>query len=160
MRGSNSCEVLAISSWIKFSIHHARILRSPMKSTNLASQASYLVFQWISMLALIEAETTTETKSTQTSFKKTAPCLCIYFWKGRSSQLYKVDLPNFFVAKLVGNRLFRCSTAKCYSKRFEECKRSVSTSRSKTRSWARDRCLNKERWNSPQRRDIDPSGCL
>lgn len=95
-----------------------------MKRTYLASQASYLLSKWISMLALIEAEKTTKSKSTQTSIKKTAPNLCTYTWKGRSLQLYKVDLPNCFVAQLVRNRLFRCSTAKCYSKKFEECKRS------------------------------------
>lgn len=49
-----------------------------MKSAKLAFQASYLVFQWISMLALIEAETTMKPKSTQTSFKKTAPSLCTH----------------------------------------------------------------------------------
>ena len=76
------------------------------------------------MLTLIEAETTNKLKSSQTSFKKTTPILCIYTSKVRSLQLHRVDLPNFFFTQLVGNRLFRCSTAKCYSKKFEERKRS------------------------------------
>lgn len=73
------------------------------------------------MLTLIEAETTNKLKSSQTSKFQD---VYIYTSKVRSLQLHRVDLPNFFFTQLVGNRLFRCSTAKCYSKKFEERKRS------------------------------------
>ena len=60
------------------------MLRLRMKRTNPLSQANYLVYKRVSMLALIEVETITKPKSKQTSFKKTAPNLCVHIpEKGR-----------------------------------------------------------------------------
>lgn len=108
------------------------------------------------MLTLIEAETTNKLKSSQTSFK-----MCIYIpQKSDHCSCIELTYPTFSSHNLWGIVCSAVQRPSVTQRSLKSVNVLVSTSRSKTSSWTRDRCLNKERCNSPRRRHINPSGCL